>query len=153
MKSQIWLLDPRPNLPSIVKAVGDAFELSEATNSVVMLQVRIRSCHLTGSFETRDNVAPPLSLRDAMENPVRDVRKVALPPASFVQEQDKVRLRRPAAVDFIAKNKLNETFGPESGKVGIILQGGMYNAVIKALNGGAPKKLIVVPGRIVNVVV
>jgi len=28
MKSQFWLLDPRPNLPSIVKAVGDGFELS-----------------------------------------------------------------------------------------------------------------------------
>ena len=25
MKSQFWLLDPRPNLPSIVKAVGDGF--------------------------------------------------------------------------------------------------------------------------------
>ena len=33
MKSQIWLLDPRPNLESIVKAVEDGFELSEATNT------------------------------------------------------------------------------------------------------------------------
>lgn len=29
MKSQIWLLDPRPNLPSIVQAVHDGFALSE----------------------------------------------------------------------------------------------------------------------------
>src|SRR5882672_6750596 len=29
MKSQMWLLDPRPNLPSIVDMVGKAFELSE----------------------------------------------------------------------------------------------------------------------------
>ena len=29
MKSQVWLLDPRPNLPSIVNAVEDGFELSE----------------------------------------------------------------------------------------------------------------------------
>jgi indolepyruvate ferredoxin oxidoreductase alpha subunit len=28
MKSQIWLLDPRPNLPSIVQAVKHGFELS-----------------------------------------------------------------------------------------------------------------------------
>ena len=41
MKSQFWLLDPRPNLPSIVKAVGDAFEMSEASNTPVMLsQIR-----------------------------------------------------------------------------------------------------------------
>ena len=31
MKSQIWLLDPRPNLQSIVKAVEEGFELSEAS--------------------------------------------------------------------------------------------------------------------------
>ena len=37
MKSQVWLLDPRPNLPSIVKAVEDGFELSEASNTPVML--------------------------------------------------------------------------------------------------------------------
>ena len=35
MKSQIWLLDPRPNLETIVKTVEDAFELSEASNSPV----------------------------------------------------------------------------------------------------------------------
>src|SRR5437773_10564334 len=33
MKSQIWLLDPRPNLESIVKAGEDGFELSDATNT------------------------------------------------------------------------------------------------------------------------
>ena len=31
MKSQMWLLDPRPNLPSIVRAVEQGFALSEAT--------------------------------------------------------------------------------------------------------------------------
>src|SRR3977135_2901010 len=31
MKAQIWLLDPRPNLPSIVAAVKQGFELSEAS--------------------------------------------------------------------------------------------------------------------------
>src|SRR3989440_6040988 len=55
MKSQIWLLDPRPNLPSIVKAVEDGFELSEATNTPVMLEVRIRSCHVHGRFVAKDN--------------------------------------------------------------------------------------------------
>ena len=38
MKSQVWLLDPRPTLPSIVKAVGDGFALSDASNTPVMLQ-------------------------------------------------------------------------------------------------------------------
>jgi indolepyruvate ferredoxin oxidoreductase alpha subunit len=59
MKSQIWLLDPRPNLPSIVNAVKQGFALSEATNTPVMLEVRIRACHVHGRFETKDNVRRP----------------------------------------------------------------------------------------------
>jgi indolepyruvate ferredoxin oxidoreductase, alpha subunit len=46
MKSQIWLLDPRPNLPSIVRAVEQGFELSEASSTPVMLELRIRACHV-----------------------------------------------------------------------------------------------------------
>src|SRR3984957_10421613 len=37
MKSSIWLLDPRPDLPSIVNAVEKGFELSEASHAPVML--------------------------------------------------------------------------------------------------------------------
>src|SRR5471032_3422849 len=51
MKSQIWLLDPRPNLPSIVQAVEQGFALSEASNSPVMLMLRIRACHVVGRFQ------------------------------------------------------------------------------------------------------
>jgi len=133
MKSQIWLLDPRPNLPSIVKAVGDGFALSESSNSPVMLQVRIRSCHLLGEFDAKDNVAPSFTVKEALESPRRDFSRIVLPPSSFMHEQEKVSKRLPAAIDYIRKNKLNEFFGPESGKVGIVCQGGMYNAVIRAL--------------------
>src|SRR5690349_16074877 len=68
MKSQIWLLDPRPNLESIVKAVEDGYELSEASNTPVMLEVRIRACHVHGTFKTKDNRPPPFTLRHALEN-------------------------------------------------------------------------------------
>lgn len=133
MKSQIWLLDPRPNLPSIVKSVGDGFALSEASNSPVMLQIRIRSCHMLGEFEARDNVAPPVTVKDAVESPQRDISRVVLPPASFLHEQEKVTKRLPAAIKYIQDNKLNEFFGPKKGKLGIVCQGGMYNTVIRAL--------------------
>jgi indolepyruvate ferredoxin oxidoreductase alpha subunit len=65
MKSQVWLLDPRPNLPSIVKAVEDGFELSEVSNTPVMLQVRIRCCHVHGRFIAKDNKRrqPPSCMR------------------------------------------------------------------------------------------
>lgn len=133
MKSQFWLLDPRPNLPSITRAVGQGFDLSEASNTPVMLMVRIRSCHVTGSFETSDNKRPPLSVRDALAAPRRDFSRVVLPPMSYIHEQDKVNNRWPAAQKFIAENRLNEVFGPEKAPMGIVLQGGMYNGVIRAL--------------------
>ena len=133
MKSQVWLLDPRPNLPSIVKAVEDGFELSEATNTPVMLEVRIRACHVHGRFIAKDNRPPAMSLAEALENPRRDTGRIVLPPASYAHEQEKVRVRWPAAVEFIRSRGLNEFFGPDEGKVGIICQGGMYNAVMRAL--------------------
>src|SRR5437660_9439574 len=72
MKSQMWLLDPRPNLPSIVDAVEREFALSEASNTPVMLELRIRACHVHGSFIANDNVRPRVTLKDGMEKPVRD---------------------------------------------------------------------------------
>jgi indolepyruvate ferredoxin oxidoreductase alpha subunit len=132
MKSQFWLLDPRPNLPSIVKAVGDGFALSEASNSPVMLMVRIRSCHVTGSFETRENKPPPLSVKEALAAPRSDFNRIVLPPYSYVHEQDKVRNRWPAAERHILEHKLNEHFGTP-GKVGIVCQGGMFNGVVRVL--------------------
>ncbi len=133
MKSQFWMLDPRPNLPSITKAVKDGFELSEASNTPVMLMVRIRSCHVTGSFATKDNVRPPLTVKEAVANPRSDFNRVVLPPMSYLHEQDKVKNRWPAAEKFIVENKLNEFFGPEKAPLGIIVQGGMYNGLIRAL--------------------
>ncbi len=132
MKSQFWLLDPRPNLPSIVKAVGDGFALSEASNTPVMLMVRIRSCHVTGQFTCRDNRPPPLSVRAALSNPRSDFARIVLPPMSYVHEQDKVKNRWPAAERFVREQGLNEVFGAQ-GRVGIVCQGGMFNGVIRAL--------------------
>ena len=136
MKSQIWLLDPRPNLPSIVEAVKAGFELSEASSTPVMLQLRIRACHVHGQFIAGANRPPEFTLKDALEQPQRDVSRIVLPPASFVHEQEKVRERWPAAVRFIEERKLNEFFegsSDDSGELGVIVQGGSYNTLMRAL--------------------
>ena len=133
MKSQMWLLDPRPNLPSIVETVEKGFQLSEASSTPVMLELRIRACHVYGSFTAKDNITPAFTLREAMENPVRDYERVVLPPSNFVHEVEKVENRWPAAIDFIGKHRLNEYLGGDKGKVGIIVQGGLYNTLIRAL--------------------
>ena len=133
MKSQIWLLDPRPNLTAIVDSVDYGFRLSEASNSPVMLQLRLRSCHLHGRFIAKDNLKPTFTLKDAMENPLRDTSRIVLPPASFLHEQEKLTKRWPAAVKFIKENKINEIFAEDKQDFGIVLQGGLYNTVIRAL--------------------
>src|SRR5262245_59638410 len=133
MKSQIWLLDPRPNLPSIVQAVEKGFELSEQSNTPVMLEVRIRAFHVYGSFTAKDNVRPSFTLKDAMEKPNRQVDRIVLPPASYLHEKEKVERRWPAAVRFIQEHALNEFFAEDAADIGIVLQGGMYNGVVRAL--------------------
>ena len=133
MKSQMWLLDPRPNLTSIVDMVEKGFELSEASHTPVMLELRVRSCHMTGSFVARDNRRPPLTVAQAAAAPVRDVERIVLPPANFLHEVEKVEKRWPAGVAFVRDNKLNETFGPYEGEIGLIVQGGLYNNLNRAM--------------------
>ncbi|MBX6319374.1 indolepyruvate ferredoxin oxidoreductase subunit alpha [Pigmentiphaga sp.] len=133
MKSQVWLLDPRPNLESMVRAVEHGFALSEASNTPVMLELRIRACHVHGRFKTRANKRPAFTLKDAIEHPVRDVERIVLPPASYLHEQEKIAKRWPAAVHYITEHGLNEFFSADRRDIGIVMQGGMYNGVLRAL--------------------
>ena len=61
LKSGMCLMDPRPDLPKMVDMVEHGFRLSEASNMPAILELRIRACHVRGSFEAKDNVAPPVS--------------------------------------------------------------------------------------------
>ena len=133
MKSQIWLLDPRPNLPSIVAAVEMGFRLSEASNTPVMLELRIRACHVYGSFVAKDNVRPIFTMQDARDTPRRETDRIVLPPASYLHEREKVEHRWPAAIKFIEDNGLNELFDGDADDIGVIVQGGMYNTAMRAL--------------------
>jgi indolepyruvate ferredoxin oxidoreductase alpha subunit len=133
MKSQMWLIDPRPNLPSIVRAVETAFELSEVSNTPVMMELRIRACHVYGRFKTKQNKRPEFGLTDALENPRRELSRIAMPPMTYVHEKDKWEQRWPAAVKYIEEHRLNEFFDGEVSDIGIVVQGGMYNTTLRAL--------------------
>ncbi|MES5486508.1 indolepyruvate ferredoxin oxidoreductase subunit alpha [Bradyrhizobium sp. INPA03-11B] len=132
-KSQIWLLDPRPDLQKVVDIVERSFELSEASNTPVMMELRIRACHLSGRFEANENRRAPMSKRSVIESPVFDKNRISLPPATYVQEKLKIDVRYPAAVDFVRERKINEVFPGEFNDIGFVMQGGMYNHVISAL--------------------
>ena len=87
-KSQIWLLDPRPNLATIVRMVEKGFELSEASSSPVMLELRIRACHVHGEFTTRANRAPAISRNQPLQQSDFDYNRIVLPPASYLQRSE-----------------------------------------------------------------
>ncbi|NIB40399.1 indolepyruvate ferredoxin oxidoreductase subunit alpha [Pseudomaricurvus alkylphenolicus] len=134
MKSQMWLLDPRPNLPMITEMVEQGFELSEASNTPVMLELRIRACHVHGTFTAKDNQRPRMTVREAKANPNRDYSRIVLPPSNFLHEKEKIEGRLPAAIEYIKSTRLNEFMPGDTDEVGLILQGGLYNTVIRALN-------------------
>jgi indolepyruvate ferredoxin oxidoreductase alpha subunit len=133
LKSQMWLFDPRPYQPRMVDLVEKAFQLSEVSNTPVMMEYRIRACHMHGRFECRDNQPAQVSRNHVLENPDFDYGRICLPPATYAQEKHKIEHRFPAALKFITDNKINEVFEGPLADVGIVMQGGLYNSVIRAL--------------------
>lgn len=133
MKSSMWLLDPRPNHENLVRTIGRAFELSEATSTPVMVELRIRACHLRGRFVARDNIRPKVSLHAPLTEPVFDYGRVILPPSTYRQEHDKIDRRFPAAKRFIREHALNEHLPGDIAAIGIIVQGGHTNTLLRSL--------------------
>jgi indolepyruvate ferredoxin oxidoreductase, alpha subunit len=134
MKSSMWLLDPRPDLPTIVRMVEKGFELSEASHAPVMLELRIRACHVTGAFTAKNNRASAQSGLSPADKPARfDYAKLSHPPSTFLHERLKVEQRLPAAQAFARAHKLNEVFDGDLKDLGIIVLGGLTNTVLRAL--------------------
>ncbi|HEX8808703.1 MAG TPA: thiamine pyrophosphate-dependent enzyme, partial [Xanthobacteraceae bacterium] len=134
MKSSIWLIDPRPDLPTIVHMVEKGFELSEASHAPVMLDLRVRACHLTGEFIAKDNKPGLYNARHRLAGPVQfEYGRLAHPPATFAQERLKIEQRLPAAQKFIGEQKLNELIAGDIGEIGIVALGGLTNGVLRAL--------------------
>jgi indolepyruvate ferredoxin oxidoreductase, alpha subunit len=134
LKSSMWLLDPRPDLPTIVRMVEKGFELSEASHAPVMMELRIRACHVTGEFATKNNRRATFSGRNRIAGPPRfDYNRLAHPPVTFTQERLKVEERLPAACAFIRDHGLNEVIAGEFSDIGIIVVGGLTASLLRAL--------------------
>ena len=135
LKSGMCLLDPRPELGQMVHMVEQGFQLSEASNMPVVMELRIRACHVRGSFVARNNQPPRISRQHLMPEPAAfDYMRLAHPPVTFVHEKRKSEERLPAARRFITEHRLNEHFeGREHRHLGLIVQGGIYNTLVRAL--------------------
>ena len=134
LKSSMWLLDPRPDLPAIVRMVEQGFELSEASHAPVMMELRVRACHVTGEFTAKANRRAAYSGKNRIAGPPRfEYGRLAHPPVIFSQERLKVDERLPAAQLFIRERKLNEVIAGDLAEVGIIVLGGLTNGVLRTL--------------------
>ena len=135
LKSTIWMVDPRPNLETIAHMVEKSFELSEVSNSPVMMELRIRACHVQGSFKAKDNVVAKVSSINKEEEPASFLyARLSHPPVTFIQEKQKLENRLPAAQKFILENQLNEVFSGDISSHGIIVQGGLFNTLMRRLS-------------------
>jgi indolepyruvate ferredoxin oxidoreductase alpha subunit len=134
MKSTMLLLDPRPDLSTMVDMVEHAFAMSEASNMPAMMELRIRACHVRGSFVCKDNRAPSVSSLAPLAEPAGfDYGRLAHPPATFHHEKRKIDERLPAARDYILRHRLNEHHPGQRSDIGIIVQGGLTNALLRSL--------------------
>ena len=135
LKSTIWMVDPRPNLETIAHMVEKSFELSEVSNSPVMMELRIRACHVQGSFKAKDNVVAKVSSINKQAEPASFLyARLSHPPVTFTQEKQKLENRLPAAQKFILENQLNEVFSGDISSHGIIVQGGLFNTLMRRLS-------------------
>ncbi len=134
MKSGLLLFDPRPELQTMVAMVRHAFAASEASNMPAMMELRIRACHLRGSFVCSDNQRPVVSTLAPLDGPAAfDYGRLAHPPSTFRHEKLKVEQRLPAARNYILEHQLNELRDGRHARVGIIVQGGVSHALLRAL--------------------
>jgi indolepyruvate ferredoxin oxidoreductase alpha subunit len=155
LKSSVWLMDPRPNLPAIVRCIEKGFELSEATNTPVMVELRIRACHVSGEFVAKDNVAPAISRNTRLADPAaHNYDRISHPPSTYVHEKLKVEVRQPAAERFIVEHGLNDELPGERDDLGIIVQGGITNVLLRGLDRlglGDAFGAVTVPTLVLNV--
>jgi indolepyruvate ferredoxin oxidoreductase alpha subunit len=133
LKSSMLLLDPRYDMERLVELTEQAFDLSEAARLPVIISLRIRAAHMTGSFVCKDNVKPVFGKDRLLPGAIQDYDRIVLPPSTYAHERDKIEVRLPAARRFITENGLNEIYPGSKDKIGIILQGGTYGAVLRAL--------------------
>ncbi len=134
MKSGLILFDPRPDLQNMVDMVKHAFRMSEESNMPAMMELRIRACHLRGSFVCSDNRKSSVSALTPLAEPARfDYSRLAHPPSTFRHEKLKVEQRIPAARNYLIAQQLNELRDGRHAQLGIIVQGGVSPALLRAL--------------------
>ena len=133
LKSSLCLIDPRPTLQNLARMVEEGFGMSEASNLPAVISLRIRAAHLRGTMICKDNVRPPIGMRERLREPSFDYARLSHPPSTYAQEAQKFERRLPNARRFVAARGLNEVIPGDDARLGIVLQGGLTPTVLRAL--------------------
>src|ERR687892_548728 len=89
---------------------------------------------MRGTLQCKDNVPPRISMRAPLGDPAFSLERINLPPFTYAMEARKFTERLPAARRYIVEHQLNEHLpGPES-RLGIVMQGGLWNTVARGLH-------------------
>ena len=76
-----------------------------------------------------------MSRNQPLANPAaHNYDRISHPPSTYVHEKMKVEVRQPAAERFIVEHGLNEFFPGERSDLGIIVQGGITNVLVRGLD-------------------
>jgi indolepyruvate ferredoxin oxidoreductase alpha subunit len=134
LKSSVPLIDPRNSLPSFARFVEEGFALSEACHEPVFFSIRIRACHMRGTLPCRDNVRPRIGLLSPLQQPSFSLERINLPPFTYQMEAQKFEHRLPAARRHIVERGLNEVFPGQESRIGIVMQGGLWNTTVRGLH-------------------
>jgi indolepyruvate ferredoxin oxidoreductase alpha subunit len=133
LKSSIPLIDPRNDLGHFARMVEEGFGLSEASSEPVFFSIRIRACHMRGTLACKDNVPPRISMRSPLGRPSFSLERINLPPFTYQMEAQKSERRMPAARRYVVERGLNEVLAGEESAVGLVMQGGLWNTVVRGL--------------------
>lgn len=128
------VIDPRHDQQVLHRLVKEGMDLSRDSNSVVALLLRPQHSHANAEIVVGDNVLPKISTVNKLKEFRRDPTIFALPPYSFQQEAKRFEERLPTATRLIVERRLNEFFGNEKAKVGIITHGTTFNTTMRLLS-------------------
>jgi len=130
MKSQLWLLDPRPNLRHL-RMVEKGFELSELRIRRDARAAQSRACHCTAPSR-RKNARRGSRAGTRSRTGIR-LRPRLAPPATYAQEKHRSRCAGRAAVKFIPENRLKRGLRGTIAELGIHLPGRCTTVAVRAL--------------------
>jgi indolepyruvate ferredoxin oxidoreductase alpha subunit len=133
VKSGIIVVDPRGDQQLLHKMVKDSMDLSRDSHSVVAFLLRPQLSHTNAEITVGNNVIPDISTVKPVDAFKKDSTLFPLPPYSQQQEMSRYEFRLPTASRLIYERGLNEYFGSNEAKVGIITHGTTFNTTWRIL--------------------